>query len=257
VANFQQFILNLVLVSVPEEIFLTIATLILLGKHNFLYKNRLGKNALKLSSTVVVPMALISNLLKIFVKDSNVSLIVCLLIFIFLISLLCKSTGIKEYINIFVCTFKVFTMFMATEILTLLIVIYIFKLTPDYFNKTAQLNFYITIPERIIQFSYLAFYYFKLNGATQVKVFELVMENKTLKILTVVSSTVVFIILGGMLKLVIFDNILSPLSIEHQMFIILAFLSIAILFLAITWIYAVVIYAQEKGIQKYGEYDDY
>lgn len=249
--NVGQTILNGILVSLPEEIFITYIILLLLGRYDFFAKEKYKKSFIKVMSVTTIPMAVVSNLMKMFIKDENIILLVCIILFSLLISVLHKITSLKQYPKVLLYTFIAYVIFMITELITVFIAIYTLGLTPSDFNHSAIQNFVIAVPERLMQYGFLIFVFLKKNGASQVNISNIIEENKTLKKAILAITTVTFTILIAMVKLFVFDNILASLETKYQIFIIITTFSLAILIMLTIWILVICIYPSEKYKLKY------
>lgn len=249
----QQVILNIILTSIPEEIFITLFILILLGRYDYLDKDRWKDNVPKILLISVFPIAIISNInLEIIKISANMNLLINIVLFTIAISILHlhKIKNIKQILKVLLITMVGLMLFMLSEIITIVIVTYGLHASIESFNQSAILNFILFIPERLIQYGFLLYVIIKKNSLKQVIVSKLIIRNKPLKIIVIFLTMLDIGILCFSLKYLILNSVISFLQIKYQLFIIIVILSLVIINILTIWLIAICIYPKEKYLQQ-------
>lgn len=242
-----QVIINILIVSIPEEFFITMLVLFLLGRWELWSKEFVKENIKKIMFISVLPIAIITNLLKFLTPISdNIQLIISITVFAITIICLLQINKKREYIKIFGFVILALAIFMTTELITIFIATYGLKINILIFNKNPFFNFLIVIPERIMQYGFLLYIFLKKNSIMQINVSKIIIQNKLLRNMTILFTTIDMLIMGLMLEFIFFKNILSNLTFNQQLFIIIIGFTLIILLLLSVWIYAICIFPFEK-----------
>jgi hypothetical protein len=138
-------ITNFFIISIPEETFLVVFSLILMKKFKLLTWDI--KNILKISF-VVLGTASINLLLKFLNFDYT---ILTILFFMITTAILSKPKTLKQFGIAILCTGVSFGIFNLLELLYLPLLCSIFNIEIDKLNNSSLWSFLLTIPERIVE----------------------------------------------------------------------------------------------------------
>lgn len=256
--DIQNTIINTLIVSIPEEFFIAVLILILLGRWDFLEnldKIKLRGNLFKIMIISAIPMAIISDTIKYLKVDDTISLFTGIILTSISIIILTEEKKIKIMFKILLITFLGFVIFCMTELFTLFISRYGLHINLDYINSYPMINFIMLIPERILQYGFLFIIYLKANSLSKINLFELIFKNRVIRNLTIIMTCVDMAILCWALKYLVFLNILKDTPVMFQLFNMVIVLSVAFINIMVIWIASVYINSTEKYIQKYHKYE--
>jgi hypothetical protein len=240
-------LLNIILVSIPEEFIMTMIMLVVLRQWQFLSKEFWKINFIKIMITSVLPIAIITNITKFIVKiDSGTQLLMSTILFIITISILINIKTIKQFFK--TCGFIIISiaLFILSELITAFICKYGLKIDIVSINLNPYLIFSIAIPERIIQYGCILFIFIKKNSLVQINLLNMIKQNILLRNIIVLFTTIDIIMIIIMLKYVFIENILYVLTFNQQLVIIIMGFSMIILFMLSMWIYIICIFPFEK-----------
>ena len=252
--NVTNALLNLILVSIPEEIFLVIMTLIFLKRFDML-DIRMWRINLKWIAIPVIPVAIMINLFRyiIIIPKPITSLIVLVLMNILMIYIILKNSNEKQkslVLKTILFTFMSFIVLSIAEGIYVPITLFLLNKSILYFNNNIMYNFLLALPSRIFEYSLCAYILIKKNNSVNINLINIIIKNKFLK-----SSFLSLIIFVNMFllyftKLIGFDNILSNLSFIEQLLIVIGSISFPIV--TIVWFLLIVNYisVKEKQIQQ-------
>lgn len=160
-----KILLNTILVSIPEEIYLVMLTLILIGEFDYWMEDECKKliNRWDYPRILipVLPVALLSNVARYTGINMTMASIACLVVFYILIVLTndilndakpLKWMG-KALISLMITQFTI----GISELIYLPSVLYITNKTLTQINNDLLLNFLASLPSRLIQFTALAY----------------------------------------------------------------------------------------------------
>lgn len=250
--DLQQSILNTLIVSMPEEIFITMIVLILLGRYDYISKEIWKRNLFKIIIVSAIPLSIIFNLLKYsFPNHSNILVVINILLLSISISILYGIKNKKEYFKILMFTALGFLIFMVTQLITIFIVMYILKMSPNSFNQSAIINFIIVLPERVLQYLMLSLIFLKQNGLTKVNLSKIILENSVLRFFTILFTVGDIVILMWMAKYIVYDKILDKIPLDGQIAMSVGIMILVIISLLSIWVIPMCIYPVEKYKQKY------
>jgi len=249
-------LLNLILVSIPEETFLVVMTLILLKRFDML-DIRMWRYNIRWLVIPVLPVAILINVFRyiIIIPKPFVSLITLILINLLMVYVI-RKTSIeinkrlirKTVFFMLIC----FSILIISEIIYIPITLLLMKKDISYFNNVVIYNFILSIPSRATQYSIIIYTIFNKNSKihTNTIFINYLLKNKFLR-----TSSIVLIIMFDLstiyfLKLIVINNILSTLGLYEQMIIIIIILSLPVI--TLTWFVMLIKYliGQERQIQQ-------
>lgn len=250
--SLQQSVINTLIVSMPEEFFITMIVLILLGRYDYISKEIWKCNLFKVMIVSVIPLSIIFNLLKYCLPNhSNILVVINILLLSISISILYRIKNKKEYFKVLMFTALGFLIFMITQLITIFMVMYILKMSPNSFNQSAIINFIIVLPERVLQYLMLSLIFLKQNGLTKVNLSKIILENSVLRFFTILFTVGDIAILMWMAKYIVFDKILEQIPLDGQIAISVGIMILVIISLLSIWVIPMCIYPVEKYKQKY------
>ena len=216
-------LLNFILVSVPEELFLVTMTLILMKRFDLLDVRMWWYN-LKWIMLPVIPVALLINFFKyIVVIDKQYIMLISLPLLYILILCLGKNNIFRHsgmlYLRLLLClAISVFIMNML-ENLTCPVILDLINQPLGKFENNILWNFALSIPSRIIAYLLLAYIIIKNNSVANIKILTVILKNSLyskLILFLVVSSNMLSIY---MIELISVDNILDKVPLIEKIFI--------------------------------------
>jgi hypothetical protein len=159
-----KIILNTLLVSIPEEIYLVMLTLILIGEFDYWKEEECKRIINKWDySRILIPSVIVALLLNIFqyaIGETFVSSLICFFVFYVLIAL---TNDILKDARPFKWLAKAFIFLVVgqislaiTEIIYVPFVINATGKTVAEINNNILLNFMLSLPSRLIQYTFLA-----------------------------------------------------------------------------------------------------
>ncbi|MDP4180127.1 MAG: hypothetical protein Q8942_03440 [Bacillota bacterium] len=222
-------ILNTLFLSIPEEFFVVMFTLILIGEFDYWREEECRKvfdgwDYFRVFLPVILG-ALISNILRFLNVDTYmVSILTISSIFVSIIltgDIWGDSTALK-WIK------KAFVFLMLASLITITVessyapfIIYGSGISLKELNDNVLMNFLSSLPTRVIQYSILAFLFAKKRTLLQGKILKTIFESSGLTIFTSVllSSNVIFMI--AIMKAIGSEKVLSHLPFELRAIIII------------------------------------
>lgn len=216
----QKIVLNTLLVSIPEEFYLVMFTLVLIGEFDYWNQEEYRKLFYKWDYIrVFVPTvsgALLSNIFRYLNLDFGILPILPMLIFFVLIVLTNDVFGdastIKWIGKAFVALILGFITILICELIYIPFILYASGLTINEINSDIALNFYVSIPSRVIQYSILVFLITRKKTILKANVLKPIFENRVLSIITSVLVILHGVFFYIMMKIIIFDKILINIS---------------------------------------------
>jgi len=252
--NVLNALFNLILVSIPEEIFLVVMTLIIIKRFGML-DVRMWRQNLKWIMIPAIPMAMMINLFKYFIIIPMFSTIICLITFYILIVLIVnKADGCsfnkKDCKEIALAMFASFIIWGVLEGVTWPILAMMLNMPIDNIKNNISQNFLISLPSRVIGFGSILYILNKKNSSIKIKIFDVIIKNRFLytTILTFCISTILLTVYT--IKLISYNNILINLPLIEQIFICIAILILPVVVLI--WMLMLINYiiVKEKQIQQ-------
>lgn len=248
-------LLNLILVSIPEELFLTSMTLILLKRFDML-DIRMWKYNLKWIMLPVLLMGLDVNITRYILDIPRVitslsSLLIFFISFTYMIWKNSYELRRKDFRKIIISISLSFIIFGVLESITVPIVLFLTNKTLEFFNSNIMWNFMLSLPSRVFSFSLVIYLIIKYNSVVKIKVFDVISKNNFL-LWSIVSFSILSNILAVYgIKLIGIDRILdNKVSMFGHIFISMSILVIPTIVLF--WILLLINYiiVKEKQIQQ-------
>jgi len=161
----QKIILNTILVSIPEELFLTMLTLILMGEFDYWCEEECKKliNPWDYSRLLVptISVALPSNIFRYYEINNIITNIVPLIIFLTTLALtnevFNEPKAFKWMLKAILCFLLSFITLGLSEMIYIPFVLYSTGLSIKEINNNVLINFFVSIPVRALQYSILIF----------------------------------------------------------------------------------------------------
>lgn len=220
--------LNILFVSIPEQIFIVLFTLILLGKHSmFLDLNK--EKLLWLGLSTVIP-ALVSCILRT-LSDyllNYMPFIGILVVFLcFIVVYRVKSA--KERVRAFLFIIASFVIMMCIQLAFVPFIIYGTSISLDMLGKPTILTVLWSLPERAVECVLIVFLVVKRTNLLKVNLFEYLKKNSAMSVITLVVVIINIAFIYIISINVYYNRILDKLSVLNQMLILITFLILPIL----------------------------
>jgi hypothetical protein len=235
--------LHILLISVPEELFIILLALIITGNNQALDLFYWKRNLKIIMLYSVVPMAIISNVIKVIGINDNVSLLLGIfLTFITLIIIeiktknLNESLKIKKMISCLLLMVLTFTIFIAIEFVGYYLLIIIAGKVSDMFNQPVVFQFIALLPERIIELFIIYTIVFKKNNQRKFSFFKLFKNNKKSAFIIMFASFINLVVLCLIYEYFIVIDILKQLGSQVRIVILSISISLPLMFLVLLWI---------------------
>jgi len=247
-------ILNLILVSMPEELFLTVMTLIFIKRFDML-DVRMWRQNIRWIMIPTVSMALVINILKYYTYVSRpvvslVSLIVFIILFNYIIFKNSFEYNKKSFFKIITGLLLSFVMLSISETIYIPIMLFMTKTSLIFFQHNVIYNFLLSIPSRIFLYSVVGYVLIKKHNTVKVNIFEIIVKNTFLKFTTITLSLSIIFSMLYVIKLIGINNILNQLGENEQIFI--SIIILAIPTILIMWLWSIINYivVKEKSIRQ-------
>ena len=211
-------ILNIVLASIPEEMFLVIFPLIVMKRYDLLALKK--ANILRIATIVVITAVSTSLLRAASIMDANYtpvySLFLIFLLMIFLFGIKTPKGVLKAFLS--VCA--AFLAVLAMEILIFPVLNSIPGFNAEEANKPGLLTIVLSIPERVMQIILVAMLLLKRKSFMKLGFFKVITRNKPLAYIA--GGLVIFnlIFLYIMFRLIFFNNILAGMEAVTQVLVV-------------------------------------
>jgi hypothetical protein len=217
--------LNTLLVSIPEETFLVMFILILLGKLNFLgndiLEKRINRTEIIKISTPIILTAIMSNVLRYLGIDFNIvflSFLIALFILLTIIFELWKD-GKEIGKALLFLMFGVLIM-LVLEFSYIPFILYATEKTVEELNSNLLWNFLISLPERTIEGLLIAFLLSKKFTFLKASIIKPITQSRFLVSITITTLIFDIALMAIMIKSICYDKILINLSLSTQIVII-------------------------------------
>jgi len=248
-------LLNMILVSIPEETVITIITLIFLKRFDLL-DIRMWRQNLKYFAIPILPVVIIINLFRyiIIIPRPFMSLSALVLMNILFIYMTTKSSYIKTnkkiIFRIIIFTILSFVIVGLVETFYYPITMMMLHKNMDFFDNNIIYNFFISLPGRIIEICLISFILMKRNSQIQISLFNTIIKNRFFTISFIFIMSFSLLIIVYMAKVIIVDDILAHLHLIDQLFINILVMTTPIIL--ITWFLIFINYllTKEKQIQQ-------
>lgn len=226
---------NTLLVSIPEESFLTALYLLLLKRFDAL---EFDKNNLKRFLAAVLIPAVLSNVIRQFSIDGNGVLPIFVLSIYVTAILIYKMYSLKKLFAAFVSILISVVVWMVIEFTYVPYLFHLLNVTVEEVNSSVLNNFLLSLPERIIESIIIWRLWVKRFNVLKVDIVKSIISSWFLSILSIVLLGINVFILGLGGKYIIFDRYLNSLPLSAQMFFVIETLILPIFNMVV--LYAVV-----------------
>jgi hypothetical protein len=196
-------VMNTIFVSIPECIVSVLFVLFLLKRNDLLDVYR-WKHNLKQIMIVVLPVAILVNLMRYILHINNLTIFITteIMIILLMIYMLKKNNILQEKINYLKIIIYVliadFILIITTEGICIFIITQMLNMNIEIINNNIFLNIIVSIIPRILQILFISFCIYKQNIGEMVDCMELILRNKILSIsmsiflITVIISNFIF-----------------------------------------------------------------
>ena len=252
--NIVNALLNTVLVSIPEETFITVMTLIFLKRFDML-DLRMWKYNLRFIMTPVIPIAILINIFKYIIIISrpmitSINLFIFYLLIVFIVKRNSFTFDKKEYKKIIIGLSFSFIVWGILEGLTYPMIIFLTNKSLEFFNQNIGWNFMASIPSRLFGLIIISFLIIKHNNVVKIRLFEVISKNNFL-LISIVSFSILFnIVTVYFIKLIGINRILEGVSLFQQMVITMGVMILPALFLFYILLLINFLLVKEKQIQQ-------
>jgi len=247
-------LLNTILVSIPEESFIVIMTLVFLRRFDML-DIRMWKHSLKWIMVPTLPVAIMINVFRyiVIIPKPLMSLASFILMTILIIFMIIKNSVVFDKKLLFKTIMFTILSFVVVGLIELLyypISLSLLHKQMSYFNNNILYNLLLAIPTRVLQICIVAFIIMRKNNDIEINLFNTIVRNKFFTKSFIMMITIMLFVIIYMGKLLMFDNILVELQVIDQLFIVLIVIVTPIIL--ITWFLMFVNYllTKEKQIQQ-------
>ncbi|OHD20787.1 MAG: hypothetical protein A2Y34_07080 [Spirochaetes bacterium GWC1_27_15] len=216
-------LLNTILVSIPEEIFLVVMTLIFLKRFDML-DVRMWKYNLKWITIPAFPVAIMINVFRyIIIIPKPIATITDGIIFYTLMMIIIKSNSFnfirKDYLKILLYFTLSLIILGVLENSTYPVIMFLINKPFEYFNNNIIWNFLLVLPSRIFEYIILFYSISKQNNVVRIKLFDSIISNK-LYFKVMIFLTIMFNVLSIFLvKFIVYDKILEKLSLLEKVLV--------------------------------------
>lgn len=238
--SLDEIIINMIIVSVPEEFLMVLITLILMRRYDFIDRYNIENNLKKIMFIAVIPcVILFSYTLYGLELNFYLKMIINAMVFYVLMLLLLKS---KEWLKL--ALFSMLSMFIVIilELTVNLILVYVFNLNTSVLNISPWINFIVVLPVRIIQFSIIYMIYLKKNALVNISILNIWMENLAYRRLIFLCLSVDICIGLFMYKEFTLEKSIEGVANGTQIFIIIALFILLVMNIVIPWITVLITY---------------
>ncbi len=228
---------NIMLISIPEEVFLVMFTLMLLRIFNQAYEielvnaqqvtgykeyfNIFSKKDILRIGICSVPVAVLSNVLREVRIDENlIFLISTFSIFALILIVFKQYYSYKDIIKTFLSSVCSFLLFLIIEFSYVLVIMYVTHKEVSYFNTSVLQKFILFLPERVVEYAIISFLLLKKASFSRARVVKSVLSSKVLTILVIIMlvfNSAILLILG---KIIGFNQVLINLPDFEQILVI-------------------------------------
>ncbi len=256
-ASIFNLILNILFVSIPEEICLVMIILIFLKQFEFIkvdyeiansFRFEIQKIEVIKFSIPVLIMSILSNVLKFIGVGATPVLFISILIVIIAIIITYKLQSVSSILKSIAFTVLGFTILMISESIYIPLILYTMNKTIAEINNSFLTNFLLSLPSRLIQITIILFVLLRKTTFMKANLIKPIIKNKSLSIIsltTVIFNVVLLAILG---KLIIFDRILIDMPLYIQLGVII--LTVSFPFINILCLVIAIYFVANKSSQK-------
>lgn len=211
--NIIDFLLNILLISILEESYVVVATLILLRMTNMIVFNK------KLVTSILVP-AVISNILRYFFNiDMTIIFIVFILTMVVIICLLYKQKTLKRIFAVFsfvsvACMINAMLEIVNFKVIMLCTSINEFNLKDNIINA-----FVSSLPIRVVELGIIVLYLRKrkyFDEKINTNIWKTLIKDEELALFSLIASVFNIIWIVAAVKIFVLDKFLINSSLETQ-----------------------------------------
>ena len=206
-------ILHLILVSIPEELFLTITTLIFMKRFDML-DIQMWKLNFKSIMIPVLPVAIMINISRyVVVTYQPVMMIATIALFYIILVYILKQNShafsFRDYKKILMSLSFSFFILGLMESVTIPLILFLLNKSLTVINDSTMWNFIATVPSRVLEFLFVGFSIVKHNNVAKIKMFDEICKNNFL-LFSVTFFVIIFNIIAiYSIKLIGIDRILQ------------------------------------------------
>jgi len=215
-------VFNIVTLSIPEEAFFVVFSLILLRRFDLLELK--SKNIVKISAPIIFP-ACLTTILRMYAGfDMTFMPFVGIFSVFFLMIIMYKISGFKEILKVFICVTVSSLSIGMIQLSYIPLFMSGTSLTADSLNIPGFVTFIYALPERAIEFLLVAYILLRKKRFLRTNFIKIVTQTKALSLLTVgiTVSNLAFVYI--MSKAIFFDKLLFNISLIMQALIVVAVL---------------------------------
>jgi len=170
-------LLNMILVSIPEETFIVVISLVLLKRFDFL-DVRMWRHNLKWIMIPVIPVTFFINLFRyvIVIPKPIMSLSTMLLMIGLMIYIVVRNSyevNKRLVFKVIISTILGFVLVGVIEEIYYPLLLSLLHKPIEYFNNIILYNFLLAVPTRILQFCVVVYIIVKKNNKVQVNLFNI------------------------------------------------------------------------------------
>lgn len=243
-------LLNIILVSIPEILFMVLLVILIMRRYDLLDKYTINEKLQTILIKIVIPDALITSYI-LFGWDINSYLRVFINIGVFNLLVMIVLFEKKDLILVFFASLVSFGTVVITEVITTLILIYVFNIDLKMINSSAIINFIIIAPGRLFQYSIIYIIYLKKNFIMKINIINIWKSNAYFRKLSSV-----YLIINILIPIYIYNSFalkkyLSILDMNIQMAVIMLIFILFILLIIMPLITLYSLYPSEKLRNKF------
>lgn len=225
----QKILLNTLFVSIPEELFLVMFTLILVGEFDYWKEPECKRLIHKFDYVrIFVPTvagALLSNIFRYMGMESGLFQFLTLLIIYVLIVLtndiLADASMIRWMIRTLIFIMIGFLLIGISEFIYMPFVLYNTGLSVKDINSSILFNFFLSLPSRIFQYSIILYLISKKRTLLKGRIIRYIIPIHVLSIIVLFIILINLFFFGIMLNSIVFYKSLLNMPTSSQIFIIL------------------------------------
>ena len=253
--NLFDMITYLFLIAIPEFTFVTLMTLIIIKRFDFL-DLKMWRHNLKWLTIPILSSAVTISVLTYYLKILSVvnSLLITVILIGSIYYVVCKNSfqkvkPFKTIVNICLGTFISGIIVVIGEFFVP-ILYFMLDVTKEIMLKSVFSFFLFTIPSRMLQIGIIIIFVINKNNSIQEKTLHILFKNTFLRICTIIMCAVIFFGTIYCAKLICVNKILSILTLNEQIFICILLLCIPVVCAVFLYVFINYIFQKEKSIQQ-------
>lgn len=243
-ATLQKIVLNTLFVSIPEELFLVMFTLILIGEFDYWKEEECKKLIHRWDySRILIPTlaaALLSNILRYTFVDIDISSPVTILtVFVLIVltnDIFGDASALKWMAKAFVFLVVACIVVGLSEFVYVPFILYSTGKTLEKINSDIFMNVLVSLPSRIIQYSILLYFVSQKRTLLKGNVLKYIVESPILALISAVVALCDLLFCIVTYKLIVYEKILINISLTSQISIIIGVIIFPVLnILGLVW----------------------